>query len=595
MPRRWQPAHFLGDTGDFSNTIFTGHPQPFANGTVTPFIENDQVLGNLDSTFGGTLTDPDETAPVPVGYLNEATILAGARATGFGTAAVGKLGPTAIFAHANSALLLPADQDSRGTPTIIVDDRTGSATGIPISASFAGALAAAGLPVAAPGRGANGAAGSNAAPGTKLPNNIQQDYFVEVTTDVLLPEFAAAGRPFLLVFWSRDPDGTQHNQGDSPNAVNPGINGPTSLAAVANADSDLSRIIQALDQQGLTASTDLIVVADHGFSTIAKLVGPALAPSATSFAATQTYLSRRGGALVQEVQTGFLPPGMVAIDLSHALAEPLFDPDGALPTAAQPVMPVAYPPVIPTQPPAADGSVKQRPTAGNGVIGADPSNPDVVVAANGGSDLIYLPNPATAAALAPQVITALLGEDYVSGLFVDDARGAFPGTLPLSKVGLKGAALTPTPAIVVNFASYTTAGQGCVFATSLLCTVEIADTTLQQGQGMHGSFSRADTNNFMAAIGPDFQAGFRDPAPVSNADIGKTVAHLMGIALPSNGRLKGRVISEAMPGGSVPGFTRAEIRSEPAANGQQTILRLQSVGDTLYFDAAGFADRSVVQ
>ena len=28
---------------------------------------------------------------------------------------------------------------------------------------------------------------------------------------------------------------------------------------------------------------------------------------------------------------------------------------------------------------------------------------------------------------------------------------------------------------------------------------EIADTTLQQGQGMHGSFSRADTGNFTAA------------------------------------------------------------------------------------------------
>jgi hypothetical protein len=35
--------------------------------------------------------------------------------------------------------------------------------------------------------------------------------------------------------------------------------------------------------------------------------------------------------------------------------------------------------------------------------------------------------------------------------------------------------------------------------------VEIADTGLQQGQGMHGSFSRADTFNNMAAIGPDFK------------------------------------------------------------------------------------------
>lgn len=34
---------------------------------------------------------------------------------------------------------------------------------------------------------------------------------------------------------------------------------------------------------------------------------------------------------------------------------------------------------------------------------------------------------------------------------------------------------------------------------------------------MHGSFSRAETMNFMAAIGPDFKNGFVDVAPVSTA------------------------------------------------------------------------------
>ena len=41
-----------------------------------------------------------------------------------------------------------------------------------------------------------------------------------------------------------------------------------------------------------------------------------------------------------------------------------------------------------------------------------------------------------------------------------------------------------------------------------MCAVNVADTGLQQGQGMHGSFNRADTMNFMAAIGPDFQIRF---------------------------------------------------------------------------------------
>src|SRR5262245_65908085 len=32
-------GHFLGDTGAFSNTIYTSYPVPTAGGSVTPFIE----------------------------------------------------------------------------------------------------------------------------------------------------------------------------------------------------------------------------------------------------------------------------------------------------------------------------------------------------------------------------------------------------------------------------------------------------------------------------------------------------------------------------------------------------------------------------
>ena len=70
------------------------------------------------------------------------------------------------------------------------------------------------------------------------------------------------------------------------------------------------------------------------------------------------------------------------------------------------------------------------PSRGNGLIGQDAAKPDVVVAANGGSDLIYLPNKDRA--IAARVVDFLLAQDYVSGLFVDDSLGRYPGTLPLS-------------------------------------------------------------------------------------------------------------------------------------------------------------------
>ena len=83
------------------------------------------------------------------------------------------------------------------------------------------------------------------------------------------------------------------------------------------------------------------------------------------------------------------------------------------------------------------------------------------------------------------------------------------------------------------------------------CSVEIADTVLRQGQGMHGSFGRGDTLNFTAAIGPDFKAGYVDPLPVSNADVGMTIAQLMGLRSSANGGLIGRVMSEALPNGII--------------------------------------------
>jgi hypothetical protein len=126
-----------------------------------------------------------------------------------------------------------------------------------------------------------------------------------------------------------------------------------------------------------------------------------------------------------------------------------------------------------------------------------------------------------------------------------------------------------------------------------MCTAEVADAGLQQGQGMHGSFSRADTMNFMAAIGPSFKHGFVDEAPVSNADMGQTLARLLGLKIPFKGGLRGRVVEEALPGGTMPAVTADALRSSPSATGLRTVVEYQQVGTTRYFDAAGFPGRTV--
>ena len=191
-------GHLLGDTGAFSNTIFTGYPVAAAANSMTPFIESDPVLGDIDAHFSGNFVDED-------------TILLIARHQGFGTAAIGKLGPTLMFDHT----------ERTGENTIIVDNSTGSPAGIPLSQAVKGAFTGVGLPLAAPARGANGKAGDFKTPGTSVANIDQQGYFADVATKVVLPMFKTRNKPFVLVFWSRDPDGTQHNQGDSLLSVTP--------------------------------------------------------------------------------------------------------------------------------------------------------------------------------------------------------------------------------------------------------------------------------------------------------------------------------------------------------------------------------------
>jgi len=277
-------GHYLGDTGDFSNTIFTGYAVGAAGGTVTPFLESDPVLRDADEHFGGD-------------YLNEDTVLKMARARGYSTAAIGKLGPTLIFDHTDKI-------GTNGLHSIVLDDSTGSDKGVPLSEEMQAALTKAGLALATPSRGDNGKSGDFKTAGTTVPNTAQQAYLADVAAKVVLPMFKARNKPFVLVFWSRDPDGSQHNNGDSLNTVTPGINGPTSMAGIKNADNNLAQLRKALDDLGLSATTNIIVSSDHGFSTISK-------ESKTSPSAKVSF---------NDTPKDFLPMGFLALDLAKARA-----------------------------------------------------------------------------------------------------------------------------------------------------------------------------------------------------------------------------------------------------------------------------------
>jgi arylsulfatase A-like enzyme len=576
-------GHGLGDTGDYSNAIYPGTwlSKPDATaaaGTIAPFLENDQVLANMNSLFGGN-------------YLGERTLLSVAREKGFNAASVGKLGPTAI--QQNDAVGWDQSGYLSSSGAIIVDDSTGDPNGLPLPSEILDAMQKENLPQDSPLRSNgfpdtsiwnSGFIGDAVTAGTIAANRVQQQWFADVTTKVLLPKFAADKKPFVLLFWSRDPDGTQHNEGDSLQRLEPGINGDTSKRGLQNADHCLKQLLDWLDAHpAVKAHTDVLITSDHGFATISR----------REIASDGTQTSEPSAALDYELNgkekaepKGTLPTGFLAVDLGIREHLRVFDPAIRATTGSS-----AYAELV------LGGEKSQHSASGSALLGetvkhVDGSDARLIVVANGGSDLLYVPSKS--ADVVHKTIATLTQLDYIGGIFVDDAfcpaAGDCPGALPMSAIGLIGSSHVPRPAIVVTYKVFhKTPGD-------LQSAAQISDTTLQEGQGMHGGFGRDQTFNNMAAIGPDFKSSFVDEAPMGNIDIAPTLAKILGLEMPSTGSLKGRVLLEALTSGEA--AKSGEVKtlvSAPTPNGIRTVLEYQEAHGVRYYDRACLIAKDAAQ
>jgi arylsulfatase A-like enzyme len=567
-------GHGLGDTGDYSNTIYPGvwlsKPDvTAAAGSIAPFLENDQVLANMNSLFEGN-------------YLGERTLLSVAREKGFNVASVGKLGPTAI--QQIDAVSWDQSGSLSSNGAIILDDSTGNPAGLPLPQDILDAMQKANLPQDSPLR-SNGYADSSiwnsafvgdaTTPGTIAANRVQQQWFADVTTKVLLPKFAEDKKPFVLLFWSRDPDGTQHDEGDSLQRLQPGINGDTPRRGLQNADHCLKQLLDWLDAHpAVKAHTDVLITSDHGFATISRREIASDGTQSSEPSAALTYeLSGKEKAEPQ----GTLPTGFLAVDLGIREHLRVFDPAVRVTTG-----PSVYAELV------LSGEKSQHPATGSALLGetvkhVDGSDARIIVAANGGADLLYVPSKSVD--IVHKTIGILAQLDYVGGIFVDDAycpaASDCPGALPMSTVGLVGSSHVPRPAIVVTFkVFYNVPGD-------LQSAAQVSDTTLQEGQGMHGGFGRDQTFNNMAAIGPDFKSGFVDETPMGNIDIVPTLARILGIEMPSVGSLKGRVLQEALANGEASKASEVKtLVSAPTQDGVRTVLEYQEASGVRYYNRA---------
>ncbi len=109
-------------------------------------------------------------------------------------------------------------------------------------------------------------------------NKIDRDAW---TTSVLITTLWKEKVPAFSLLWLSEPDFSQH-------ATGPGS--PQSLAAIKSSDNNLGRVLAELDKRGLRASTDVMVVSDHGFSTIQRNVDVAVELSKGGFDSTRVAL-----------------------------------------------------------------------------------------------------------------------------------------------------------------------------------------------------------------------------------------------------------------------------------------------------------------
>lgn len=363
--------------------------------------------------------------------------------------------------------------------------------------------------------------------------------------DTYLRYLVTRTQPQLSVVWLRHPDTAQHLYG---------VNTANAREAVRAQDALLGQLLEAIRASAAVSpdrEPNLLIASDHGHSTIAG--PPALMP-----------LRRvADGAMGEADNThGYAASGAVRLaDLLNRRGISAFDGAGCLFDPVLSGWRADGTPVYPTQFDS-DGSVCGRPgtryTTRSYLVPKTLPKDAVVVAMNGGSEYLYVPSHDPV--LIRQLVRILASREEIGAMFVDSRYGEIPGTLSLALIDTENRA-GRSPDLIVSYAYDETV------RVAQMPGIEFASMQGFGGRGMHGSFSPIDVHNTLIAYGPDFRRNFVDALPTGNVDVAPTIAHLLGLALPT---ASGRVLVEALREGDATGadvsVQRDVVRSAAAVD-----------------------------
>ncbi len=358
-------------------------------------------------------------------------------------------------------------------------------------------------------------------------------YMMGLFTQYILPKKL----PDLSLIWFRTPDNTEHAYG--PGSFN-------YRKALASQDARLGELQAALKASALDATTNVIVVSDHGHNNVS---GPTrLFPLRAITPSTTVTGSTTNASLgLPDPVNGFSVSGDVrSADLLTYAGFKAYDGSGCA-TSAMAGIKANGSAVYPVGVDIAGtlcGSANTRyqavsatlatPVASFKVPATLPSH-GIVISANGGSDYLYVPDHD--AVTVAGLVRFLQGREEFGAVFVDSRYGPLPGTLPMSLVHLENGVRQGNgqPDVVVTFSWD---------AQQLVSGVPgIEFESFAGNRGMHGSFSPVDVHNALLAAGPSFKTNMTISNPTGNVDVAPTVARLFGLSMPA---ADGRVLNEAL-------------------------------------------------
>lgn len=568
---------FPGTTGFYGNTFWTP-PQgasstiPAGNGAggtpadyVDPvFTEDYAILDTLNTYYGNQL-------------LLVKSLFAAAQAAGMTTAAVGKsgaayiqdLGKNSFFVDENTVQPLALANELQTAGIALPVNTVKNHASLTLSAGNGNPTARAGYvtfnTTAYDPAGVQTVAARDSTDATQgEPAAAANKYMMQVFTDYILPK----KNPMLSLIWFRTPDNVEHGYG--PGTANV-------AAGLKSQDARLGELMAALKARGLDATTNIVVVSDHGHSTVSGPLalyplrtinpsptppnGPAVNGSTSGTSAASLGAASAGGfSFSGDVRTADLLTyrGVHAYDGGGCSTSAMYgldanskptvavkvDAGGALCGAAgakyQAVSAALANPVASFRVPAP------------GALPAD----GVVVAANGGSDYLYVPGHD--AALIRKIVGILQAREEYGAIFVDSRYGAIPGTFTMKDANLENGARkgNGAPDIVVSFAwdeTVTIQGKN---------GIEFESTGGQRG--MHGSFGITDVHNTLIGYGPSFQKALVFSGPSGNVDVAPTVAWILGLLMP---QADGRILNETLvhPRTTSTPSTVAHVLTPPSA------------------------------